>query len=257
MARKVARGLLALAAAALVVAIGVGVGLAVINLLPSQQVAVSSPSPSPAATATPPALPSPSAGPGNLIAIMPQGDCTACHKTPGNAVDVPPLGHPLEGWGSCTSCHANDRLVKTAPGHSGIHADQCLVCHTATTPAAEDRPDPGEQLLEGERLGQVVVRAGFESLDPIVDVAAGREHQHADIAGGSQAPADLEPVEAREHPVEDDEVRLPGSREIKPDEAVPGRPHVEPLIAEPHLEELAHGELVVDDEHPRSSLRGS
>ena len=147
MARTVARVLLALAAAALVVAIGVGIGLAVINLLPSQQVAVASPSPTPAATATPPATPSPSAGPGNLISIMPQGDCTACHKTPGNAVNVPPIGHPLEGWGSCTSCHANDRLVETAPGHSGIHADQCLVCHTATTPGGRGSPSlPGREL---------------------------------------------------------------------------------------------------------------
>jgi hypothetical protein len=75
---------------------------------------------------------------------MPVGDdCLACHTTAEGgvgSVPVPPLGHPLEGWGNCTSCHASDRLVATAPGHTGIHADQCLLCHKSTTPAAQDRP---------------------------------------------------------------------------------------------------------------------
>jgi hypothetical protein len=75
---------------------------------------------------------------------MPVGDdCLACHTTADGGVgnvEVPPLGHPLDGWTECTSCHANDRLVATAPGHTGIHAEQCLVCHTSTTPAAQDRP---------------------------------------------------------------------------------------------------------------------
>ena len=80
---------------------------------------------------------------------MPAGaDCLGCHTTAAGGVGtatVPPIGHPLAGWSSCTSCHANNSLVKTAPGHSGIHADQCLVCHTATTPAAVDRPHSARQ----------------------------------------------------------------------------------------------------------------
>ena len=39
------------------------------------------------------------------------------------------MGHPLEGWSRCTDCHAPERLVDTAPGHSGIHASECTVCH--------------------------------------------------------------------------------------------------------------------------------
>ncbi len=141
MARRIGRLVLVLAAVGVVIGIGVGIGLAVINIgLEKQEAAVPSPTATPLATATPLPTPVASSGPGNLIAVMPTSDCAACHKTPGAAVNVPPIGHPLEGWGSCTSCHANDRLVKTAPGHSGIHAEQCLVCHTATTPAAEDRP---------------------------------------------------------------------------------------------------------------------
>jgi hypothetical protein len=115
---------------------------------------------SPGAPATPGPAASPGytrAGPGASpiappLAVtlpMPAGaDCLGCHTTAAGGVgtaSVPPIGHPLAGWTSCTSCHANDSLVKTAPGHSGIHADQCLVCHTATTPAAVDRPHSARQ----------------------------------------------------------------------------------------------------------------
>lgn len=136
-ARRIRGIVVALGAAVATLAIGVGIGLAVINFgLATQPVAEAS---SPPAT-TGPENSASTPTPGDLALQMPSGDCTACHKTPGDAVDVPPIGHPLEGWTSCTSCHANDRLVKTAPGHSGIHAEQCLLCHKATTPAAVDRP---------------------------------------------------------------------------------------------------------------------
>src|SRR3990170_1773225 len=62
-------------------------------------------------------------------------DCTACHLTEQGGVGVrvvPAIAHPLRGWTNCTACHANDRLVATAPGHSGIHATDCLICHQPT-----------------------------------------------------------------------------------------------------------------------------
>jgi hypothetical protein len=66
------------------------------------------------------------------VAIPVDADCAACHKTDSGAMGlrpIPAMGHPLEGWSDCTACHAPAGLVKTAPGHSGIHADQCLLCH--------------------------------------------------------------------------------------------------------------------------------
>jgi hypothetical protein len=143
-ATAVRRALLAMAAAIVTVAIGIGVGLVVISfglggpLLGEAPAATATPRQSPAtATPAPTTLP-------DLALQMPVGDnCVACHTTPTGGVGtvpVPPIGHPLEGWTSCTSCHANDRLVKTAPGHTGIHADQCLLCHKATTPAGAARP---------------------------------------------------------------------------------------------------------------------
>ena len=95
-----------------------------------------SPSPTPEPT-SPMAL-----GP-NGIRMSPDADCGACHLDPNGAVttrSIPQLAHPLEGWKDCTACHADDRLVKTAPGHSGIHKADCLACHKV--PSAEGSAPP-------------------------------------------------------------------------------------------------------------------
>ncbi len=66
------------------------------------------------------------------VAIPATADCYACHTVATGGVGVKPipyLGHPLQGFADCTACHNPTGLVKTAPGHSGIHANECLVCH--------------------------------------------------------------------------------------------------------------------------------
>jgi len=66
-------------------------------------------------------------------AIVPaNAQCAGCHLNGTGAIGleaIPVMAHPLEGWGKCTNCHAPDKLVDTAPGHSGIHASECTVCH--------------------------------------------------------------------------------------------------------------------------------
>lgn len=97
---------------------------------------------SPTATATPSAAP-----PGGSVPIglqvMPGTECMACHLDPSGAIGAARatvLAHPLEGWKDCTACHADDRLVRTAPGHSGIHKADCLACHKV--PDAEGTAPP-------------------------------------------------------------------------------------------------------------------
>lgn len=95
--------------------------------------------------AEPTSTPNPTSQMGGAIgiAIPPDTDCGACHLDPNGLVgtrDIPRLAHPLEGWRDCTACHANDRLVKTAPGHSSLHKADCLTCHKV--PASDESAPP-------------------------------------------------------------------------------------------------------------------
>jgi hypothetical protein len=79
------------------------------------------------------------------VVMGPDADCSACHVSPDGgigAVAIPALAHPLEGWRDCTACHADDRLVQTAPGHSSLHRTDCLVCHKAPVLTGSPPPRP-------------------------------------------------------------------------------------------------------------------
>ncbi|MFN8622413.1 MAG: hypothetical protein U0869_16895 [Chloroflexota bacterium] len=165
--RTALRWLVGLAAFAALAVVMVGVGALIATMqqgdaqpTPAGVAARRTPTPSPvdvAALPTPEEVdyviitPAPSAGsvvgptirPGIPSAMPITGDCLACHETPQGGVgtkEIPAMAHPLKGWTSCTSCHDSSRLVKTAPGHSGIHADGCTLCHTRETVAPPMRP---------------------------------------------------------------------------------------------------------------------
>jgi len=87
------------------------------------------PAPSVEASATPL---SPMANSPIGIQMTANTDCAACHVTKNGTVgtkNIPEMAHPLWGWRDCTACHSTGSLVSTAPGHSGLHKDDCLVCH--------------------------------------------------------------------------------------------------------------------------------
>ena len=90
-------------------------------------------------------LPSPTP----TFALMPMGSahipttnaCILCHETAGQVKAVPRMLHPVEGWRRCTTCHGNEALGRTAPGHEGIAEEECLNCHrTAPVGPAITRP---------------------------------------------------------------------------------------------------------------------
>ena len=86
------------------------------------------------------AAPSPSASAElfamGLAHIPTSSSCVLCHDTGGSAglKNIPALGHELEGWRSCTVCHTNEKLGRSAPGHAGIPEAECLNCHKIAQP---------------------------------------------------------------------------------------------------------------------------
>ncbi len=87
--------------------------------------------------------------------------------------------------------------------------------------AASERPQPRQQLGEGEGLGQVVIGAAIEAGNAVAHGVAGGQHQdRRPDPGLAQSPADLEAVDAGQHQVEDDRVVLDGRRPSR----VPPRP---------------------------------
>jgi hypothetical protein len=106
--------------------------------------------------------PQPNASPRSAMGLSPVGiempadaDCNGCHLTTTGTVGtkpIPVMGHPLAGWRNCTACHAEERLVKTAPGHTSLHKDDCLICHrTRAEAGASAAPVPRPEHMGGTR----------------------------------------------------------------------------------------------------------
>ena len=126
----------------LIAAIGLVGGFLLAAWLPEVTGRADQPVASPTTTAAP--TPAPAAGSVPIgLQVMPDTECMACHLDSSGAIGAARatvLAHPLEGWKDCTACHADDRLVRTAAGHSGIHKSDCLACHKV--PDAEGTAPP-------------------------------------------------------------------------------------------------------------------
>ena len=100
--------------------------------------------------------------------------------------------------------------------------------------AAQQRAHARQQLAQRERLDEVVVGAGVEARDAVVDLFAGGEHQHGrPVAALAQAPADLQAVDVGHRHVEDHDLvgrRRPGARAPRA-RRPPARPRSAPASA--------------------------
>src|SRR5436190_1624278 len=179
--------------------------------------------------------------------------------------------------------HPRDRLVRTAhevlqqgellrgeldrrsaPLHvveRGIEAEIPDLEHRRPllTPAAEEGADAGVQLLEGERLRQVVVRAHVETAHAIVDGVSRGEHQDGRPRSRlPETPADLEPVGSRSVRVEDhvEHDRVVGVLGRHPERvfAVRRDVHRVALLHEAAPKEAGHLHGVLDDEETHEKL---
>ena len=68
-------------------------------------------------------------------------------------------------------------------------------------------PQPGLQLGQVERFGQVIVGAGIQAMHPIGRVATGCQNQHRHVVAALAQPAqDLDAAHPRQGQIEDDDV---------------------------------------------------
>ena len=119
----------------------------------------------------------------------------------------------------------------------------------------QHRPHPRHQLAGAERLGDVVVGADLQSAHAVRLLAARRQHDDRLAARGGLAPdlpAHFEPGDERQHPVEDDQVRLAFLDRRQPFLAVDGDRHAVALFFEVVAQQLDQCRLVFDNQNMRT-----
>jgi hypothetical protein len=179
--RTVSRHAFGITVAALTVGILLVAGFLLLVALPDVGGLTAFVTPTPAPTATPRPTP------GSAMALSPIGiqmpkdaNCEACHVTTAGTVGtrpIPKLAHPLWGFRDCTACHKPDGLVQTAPGHSSLHKDDCLVCHQVADPAATT--DSTLAPMRPEHMGgdqPCTTCHGVDKHAPLPEDMKGRDH---------------------------------------------------------------------------------
>ena len=118
--------------------------------------------------------------------------------------------------------------------------------------AAEVGPHPACQLPSAEGFDHVIVCADFETDDDARLVVTGREHNYWDTVAGTQFLAEGDPVDTREHQVQDNQVeRVGGAEETQRGLAAVRYLHVHPLGFEGDFDHVSDARIVLYHEHPR------
>src|SRR5262249_25992424 len=127
--------------------------------------------------------------------------------------------------------------------------------------APQERAHPSHQLAERKGFDQVVVGAGVETLDLVLDRVARGQHQDlGPRASGAQLPAELEAVaRTRQHQIEDHKVGRGGRDPLEGRVRVADRVDRVALLRQTLLEELRNARLVLDHQysHRMASSSGS
>ncbi len=60
-----------------------------------------------------------------LAHIPTSNSCLLCHESGGSSgvKPIPAIGHPLEGWGACLTCHTDEKLGQDGSGSRGHRPD--------------------------------------------------------------------------------------------------------------------------------------
>jgi hypothetical protein len=107
--------------------------------------------------------------------------------------------------------------------------------------------DAGHQFPRFERFGQIVVGPQFESHHLVHEVAARRQHDDGHGAALANALAQVEPVHAGKHQVEDNQIRCNGIDLPEPFMGVGGGKYFETEIGEKAFQKTIEFFIIVDD----------
>ena len=141
------------------------------------------------------------------------------------------------------------RRTSCAAGSSSTSAKRRISPWPRAGGAPQQRAQPREQLLERERLDQVVVGAGVEPADAVGHrVARGEDEHRRAVAGGAQPAAHLEPVHVRHQHVEHQRIRRADRQRVERLGAVGGQLGLVALQPQRAVDGVAHRRLVVDHE---------
>ena len=146
--------------------------------------------------------------------------------------------------------------VPAGPAPGPVKSQLTAVQHRrgGRCPAAEGI-DPRDQLREVERLGQVVIRAEVQSVDPVIGLAGRGQHQDPGATWAPGQPcADIVPVHRRQVAVEHDDVVRPEPGLVQPGRAVADHVHGDALVTQAGGDGLRHHLVVLHDQHPHASI---
>ena len=112
-------------------------------------------------------------------------------------------------------------------------------------------PDAGHQLGEVKRLGQVVIGAKPEALDPVPDRSRRGEHQHPGCGSfGDKGPADIIAGYAGQVPVQHHHVVAGDRQVVQGRGAVQGHVDGHPLPAQPGRDRRGQDLVVLGHQNP-------
>jgi hypothetical protein len=149
--------------------------------------------------------------------------------------------------------------VETDQPGGGVERDALVAQHDAlrgVVDPPQHGPDAGDKLAGAERLGHVVVGADRQPDHEVGLVVTGGQHDDRHPPVGLDAPAHLQPVEPRQHEVEDDEVGLGGPAQLDRLLPVPYGPGLEAFAPQPPHDRVRDRGLVLHHQHCRHRRSG-
>ena len=116
--------------------------------------------------------------------------------------------------------------------------------------------DASGELSDRERLDQVVDGAAVEPGDPVLDLAAGGQHDHRQLGPLCvNAAQNLHPAQPRQHQIEHDELDVGFQRTVEPGLAVACGDHLEPVASQAPLDEVDDPRLVLNHQDHGGIIR--